>query len=68
MGVEQRSYKLTIEAILPKKLVEDKIFKVTYKIRNVDAGAFPGWKILVVASTPSNAGLVTSIDRSFRKD
>jgi hypothetical protein len=58
MSVQQPSYKLSIEAILPKKLVEDKIFEVTYKIRNVGAGAFHGGKILVVASLPSNAGHV----------
>lgn len=56
----QTLYKLSIGASLPKKAVEGEIFKITYRIKNIDAKVFPGGTIHVTVSWPNigNALLV----------
>jgi len=47
------SYKLSIEIILPKTLVEGNIFKVTYRVRNISGVLFPGGVVAVLVSWPN---------------
>lgn len=59
MSGQQQIYKLNIEAVLPDKVVEDKIFTVTYKIKNTGTNVFPGGNILIIVSLPENVGAVS---------
>jgi hypothetical protein len=55
----QQIYKLSIEAVLPDKVVEDKTFTVTYKIKNTGINVFPGGNIAVLVNLPDNVGAVS---------
>jgi len=50
---KQKVYKLSIEVLLPQKVVEDKVFKVIYRIRNIDTKSFPGGVIHITVSWPN---------------
>lgn len=54
----QQLYKLSIEATFPMRVVEDKILKVTYRLKNIGENVFPGETICVLAVLPENVGIV----------
>jgi len=53
------TYRLSIEAILPKVIEEGKVFKVTYRVRNISESTFPGGQIFVVLSWLTTSLFVT---------
>ncbi len=59
-------YGLSIEIIFPTEVIENSIFKVTYKIKNIDKVTFPGGTVGIKSYVHLNGGKVLLVNHSIQ--